>query len=192
MASFIIYMLFIKIIQISSSCIQGFNHCLKCDPTTNLCYKCEKNIYSPDEKGGCKYAQICEEGNNNCIECEKDRNLCKICEKSYFPNENGQCSYTKNCELSEKGKCLKCEDNFILIGKDSEYSIKICKSLNSEDLKNSEIINIQNGFCEKCKERFYLNEGDKKCTTVENCYNPLLEFVKNVINIIIKINFTLL
>ena len=97
----------------------------------------------------------------------------KKCEKNYFPDENGQCSYTKNCEISEKGKCLKCKDDYILIGKDSEDSedsIKICKLLISEDLKNCERINMYNGICEKCQEGYYLNNGDKKCTKYENCY----------------------
>ena len=175
MYSFFIYLLFLRFILSNSKCIFGSNHCLKCDPTTNLCFKCDKDIYTPDDKGGCKYANICKEGNNHCIECEESGKLCKNCEKSFFPDENGQCSYTKNCEISEKGKCLKCKDNYILIGKDSESSIKICKLITSTDLKNCERINTENGICEKCKEGYYLNEGDKKCSRYENCYKSTFD-----------------
>ena len=178
MSSYFLYLIFIKLVIINSSCIPGINHCLKCNPITNLCFKCENDIYSPDNLGGCKYAKICKEGNNHCIECDEDKNLCKKCEESYFPDENGQCSYTKNCELSQNGKCLKCKDNFILIGKDSEYSIKICKLINSEDLKNCKKINLQNGLCEICKDGYFLNEGDKKCTKVENCYESTFGICK--------------
>ena len=43
----------------------------------------------------------------------------KICEEDYFPNENGGCSYSNNYEISEKGKCIKCKNDFILIGEDN-------------------------------------------------------------------------
>ena len=40
----------------------------------------------------------------------------------YYPDENGGCSYTKNCEVSYKGNCIKCKEDFILIGKTNQYS----------------------------------------------------------------------
>ena len=178
MTIYFFLILLLNLELIISSCFLGYNHCLKCDPITDLCFECEKDIYSPDDKGGCENAKKCEAGNNHCIECEPEGNLCKSCEKTYFPDENGQCSYTKHCEISEQGKCLKCNHNYILIGKDSDYSLKICKYINSEDLKNCEKINIQNGLCEICKEGYYLNEGDKKCTNVENCYESILGVCK--------------
>ena len=136
-----LYFIFISQISLSiSDCIPFFNHCSKCNPITNLCFKCEKDIYSPDDKGGCGIAKKCEINNNHCLECQPEGDLCKTCEPSYFPDENGQCSYTKNCEISEQGKCLKCKDNFILIGQNSDFSIKVCKLISSEDLKNCEKI----------------------------------------------------
>ena len=171
---FYLFLLFVsEIIFSNSQCIQGFNHCIKCNPITDLCYECENNIYSPDEEGGCRKNSKCKEYNNHCIECEPGNNLCKICEKDYFPDENGQCSYTNNCEISEFGKCLKCKENYILIGKNTDYSLKICKPIISSDLKNCEKINNINGLCEKCKEGYFLNEGDKKCSKIENCYESI-------------------
>ena len=100
-----------KISILSSSCISRENHCQICNPLTELCFKCDKETFAPDEKGGCDYTKICKYGNNYCMECSKDKdkeNLCIKCEEGYFPDEYGGCSYTRNCILSERGKCLKC------------------------------------------------------------------------------------
>ena len=88
-----------------------------------------------------------------------------MCVVGYFPYENGGCSYTDNCEISYKGKCLKWKEDYILIGQEDIYNndaIKICKSLNYGDLKNCEEINLLTGFCQKCKKDYYLNNGDWK------------------------------
>ncbi len=45
----------------------------------------------------------------------------------------------------------------------------MCKWIFSENLKFCEKINIKDGNCEKCKEGFYLNTEDKKCSKTENC-----------------------
>ena len=113
---------------------------------------------------------------NSCFECNEEGNLCKTCEEGYFPDENGSCSYTENCEISYKGKCIKCKENYIFVGLDT--SIQICKSLNSEDLKNCESINTQKGICEKCKEGFFLNIGDKKCSKTEHCFESSFDTCK--------------
>jgi hypothetical protein len=147
-----------------------------------LCFKCEKDIYIPDEEGACKYANICEEGNNHCIECEDEGKICKKCEKNYFPDENGQCSYTKNCEISEKGKCLKCKDDYILIGKDSEpiftgirednkLVVGICLLIEKAYAKlNGSYLNIEGDFQQLNphyffigvpSEEYYLNQFEK-------------------------------
>ena len=118
-----------------------------------------------------EFSTKCTFGKNNCIECSLEGNLCKICEEDYFPDENGGCSYSANCEISKNGLCLKCKSNYILIGKENYYlgGIKICKSLNTEDLQNCESINFENGACFYCKKGFYLNSVDKKCISIENC-----------------------
>ena len=111
----------------------------------------EFGLFIPDENGGCKNSKICVKGNNHCLECNDEGNLCKKCEESYFPDENGGCSYTNNCEISYDGECFKCKEDYILTGSNSYYSIeeslKKCKSLNSEDLKNCENIDTENGIC---------------------------------------------
>ena len=150
---------------------EGEFYCTKTNYLTKLCIKCEKDIFVPDLKGGCEGAKKCILGNNYCKECGEDSKLCKVCEDGYFPDENGGCSYTNNCEISDHGQCIKCKDNFMLIGENS-YLYKgfiLCKSINSEDFKNCEEINIRRGICKKCKEGFYLNSGDNRCIETANC-----------------------
>ena len=172
-----LFLIFLKIVLCLSTCIIDKNHCLRCNPVTKLCVKCDKEIFTPDKNGGCQYSYKCELGINYCLDCDQNGKICNKCREGYFPDENGGCSYTDYCEISYRGECLKCKDNFILIGRPNIYSegeIKICKSLNSDDLKNCEIINNYTGICEECKEGFYLNKGDKNCVSIENCYQSVL------------------
>ena len=166
---FIIFIL-IKIILPLPICKEGENFCSKCNPVTKLCEKCEiNNIFKPDNKGGCEGSKKCEIGLNRCSLCDSDNKLCTQCEKNYFPDENGGCSLTDNCEISYQGNCLKCIEDFILVG----TSIKICKSLNSDDLAFCDEIDTETGFCKKCEEDSFLNSGDKKCCTQEHCHESL-------------------
>ena len=151
----------------SQECLETVNYCKKCDPLTNLCFKCEFNNLIPDKKGGCKGIQKCKIGENYCDDCDDEEKLCKECEIGFFPDENGGCSYTDNCEFSYNGKCLKCKSDFILIG--NENNFKICKSLLSRDLINCKNINITTGFCEECEEDYFLNQADKRCSKTKNC-----------------------
>ena len=176
-----LFLITLKIISTSPNCIIGINYCLKCNPITKLCSKCELEIFIPDKNGGCIGTQTCILGNNYCIECQENGILCKLCEAGYFPDENGGCSYTDNCEISYHGNCLQCEENYILIG-DSDSEIKFCKSLDSEDLKNCGKIDAQKGICEECKEGYYLGKEDKKCTKTKNCYDSTFGTCKKCIN----------
>ena len=169
---FYFFLLFIsKIFLFKSLCEEGVNNCSKCNPLTKLCIECIKTVYIPDDKGGCENSKKCIPGKNYCNECNSEKNLCKECEDGYFPDENGGCTYTINCEISEKGKCLKCKENFILIGEENYFKqgIKICKSLNLEILKNCETINMDTGICTACKQGYYLGERDQKCSYTEFC-----------------------
>ena len=168
-----IILLFIFIISeiscLNYYCEEGENHCLKCNPLTKLCYKCDLAIFEPDELGGCQPLKQCILGYNYCLECQEDGYLCKKCSETYFPDEIGGCSYTDFCELSYKGNCIKCKEDYILIGNSLNDGVKICKSLNFEDLENCEKLNTENGLCQECKSGFYLNSGDHKCTLIKNC-----------------------
>ena len=169
MLKYFVLLIISNVALISPICEEGVNHCTSCNPITKLCVKCDKDVFSPDEKGGCSNSKKCIVGNNNCLECNDEGNLCKICADGYFQDENGGCSYTNNCEVSYRGQCLKCKENYIFVGQLNE-GIQICKSLDSEDLKNCQKINIEKGICEKCKDGFYLNQGDKRCTKTSHCY----------------------
>ena len=52
---------------------------------------------------------------------------------------------------------------FLLTGLEFEWA-------NIEDLQNCNRVNTVNSSCIFCKEGFYLNSGDRKCTQIENCY----------------------
>ena len=173
----IIVLLIFKTIISPPSCTEGTKHCSICNSITKQCIKCEKEIYIPDEYGGCKNAQKCVLGENNCMECNEEGNLCKKCEEGYFADENGGCSYSDNCEISYEGKCLECKKDFILVGENFYFGdgLKICKSINSEDLKNCDKINEEKGTCLSCKEGYYLNSGDKKCSKTVNCYESTFD-----------------
>ena len=141
------------------SCITGSQNCEKCNPLTDLCIKCTKNIYTPDENGGCIPSNHCTSKENYCNECTSKEDLCLICEIGYYPDKNGGCSSTDNCEISFKGECLKCNDDFTLIGD----SFKLCKYLYSDDLLNCKEIDEYTGLCSKCNDGFYLTTNNKKC-----------------------------
>ena len=166
----LIYLLLLKLI-FSQDCKERQNFCSECNKLKNKCIKCEKDIYIPNNNGGCTYSKKCKTGKNNCMECYEEDNLCKICESEYYPDEYGGCSYTNNCIISERGQCLKCRENYVLIGIDNYFNngIKLCKSIFSEDLKNCETISNDNGTCIECNEGYYLGYDDKKCTNIENC-----------------------
>ena len=159
----------------SFTCEENLNHCVKCNPVTNLCLRCDLEIYTPDEFGGCKNSNHCEMGKNYCLECTEKEDLCKTCEVGYFPDENGGCSYTDNCLISYKGNCLECSENFILIGNkmEEENGFKFCKFNSSIDFINCKNINTTTGYCDECEENYFLNVGDKRCTKTPNCYESL-------------------
>ena len=151
------------------SCKEGTNNCNRCDPLTKLCTKCSLDIYSPDEDGGCSPSGLCTLGKNYCTKCDEDEKLCSACESGLFPDENGACSFVGNCEISYRGTCLKCKENYILIGGEQD-TFKICKSLESEDLINCQNIDTVTGLCTECKQGYFLNTGDFKCIKTQNCY----------------------
>ena len=70
--------------------------------------------------------------------------------------------------------------DFILVGEEFYFGdgLKICKSLNSEDLKNCNEINKEKGTCLNCNESYYLNSGDKKCSKTLKCYESFYDICK--------------
>ena len=162
-----LYLFIFEISLCSPNCTEGINKCQICDPLTKLCIECEASIYMPDENGGCQLSRNCKVGNNYCLQCDENRVFCEECEKEYYPDGNGGCSLVDNCEISYRGECIKCKNDYILLG--NKYGLKKCKSLNSEDFHNCQTINEETGLCDLCKEGYYLTSRDKKCTETENC-----------------------
>ena len=167
----LIFLIFTQIIAIINSiptCFENSNFCIHCNNLTNLCVKCDKSdILIPDENGGCKGAKRCVNGKNFCLECDSEQKLCKNCEQNFYPDDNGGCTYSGGCEISYMGECLKCKDDYILIGIGT--SIKICKSLSLEIYKNCQEINNITGLCKTCEEGYYLTSVDHKCVKTNYC-----------------------
>ena len=154
-------------------CVNFRNYCSKCDPKTNLCAICaKKDIFVPDQKGGCKGIKKCTPGKNYCAECEgKDGELCEKCDEGLYPDENGGCSNTNYCSISYNGECLKCIEDYVLLGDSSKF--KYCKSKFSDDFLNCARIDTRTGFCSRCENDYFLNAGDGKCIKTENCYESV-------------------
>jgi hypothetical protein len=62
----------------SFTCEENVNHCLKCNPVTNLCLRCDLEIYTPDASGGCKNAKHCEAGKNYSSNVMKKKIFVKL------------------------------------------------------------------------------------------------------------------
>ena len=166
----LLFYFFSKIFS-SPICKISENFCKKCNPLTNLCIKCQYDILTPDNNGGCIGNEKCSLGKNYCNQCDLEGKLCTKCDKGYYPDKNGGCAYSENCLLSDKGKCFKCEEKYILIGK--EYDLKICKYKNIDDFKNCLEIDNEKGICKTCEEGYFLNTGDKKCTKTQYCHESI-------------------
>ena len=152
------------------ACNPGENFCVTCDSDQNLCTECESEVFKPDTKGGCEGAKKCKQNDNHCSKCSDSSYLCEICEENYYRDNNGGCSNSENCEISLDGICKKCEENYVLIYKGHLYLE--CVSLDSEELRNCEEYDIY-GHCLKCKENYYMNVGDRKCTSTLNCFSSM-------------------
>ena len=162
-----IKILFLNLIGLYLSlqmCVEKQNFCSKCHSKTNLCIKCEyDDILIPDEEGGCTGINKCFVGKNYCNQCTEEANLCNECEQGFYPDKNGGCSFTKNCELSFFGHCIKCESNYYLIGNE----IKMCIYINKSD-------EINNGNkLYKRDELIKLPESENKVLNIEQ--SKLLE-----------------
>lgn len=163
---YLIILSFLKTVLLNPKCIENQNNCVKCHPITNLCIKCKSDNFIPNKNGGC--TGRCVPGKNYCSECDIELKLCMKCEDiNYYPDKIGGCSYTDNCESSYKGICLKCNENFELVGE--KDGIKICKNKNNDDFKNCKKINNENGLCADCVKGYYLDKGDFKCIKIDNC-----------------------
>ena len=167
MAYNIILLLSLISVTLSSPlCTIGKNFCQECHSITNLCIQCQYDSLTPDDNGGCTGSKKCSIGQNYCNKCDEESTLCSECEIGYYPDKNGGCSYIENCEISDNGHCIKCVEDYYLIGNE----LKICKYIELDDFQNCKKINYTNGLCSSCEENYFLNSGDKKCVSIEHCY----------------------
>ena len=162
----ILFLSLLSLINLQT-CDVNVNNCLKCNPMTNLCVQCSYSVYIPDENGGCVPYQKCTAGLNFCDQCNSKETLCLVCDIGYYPDENGACSYTDNCEISYNGDCLNCKNDFYLLDN------KFCKYKYSEDLKNCKEINSETGKCSSCESGYFLSSSDFKCIEIKNCMESI-------------------
>ena len=167
----LIISLITSLILSEPSCTPYLNNCEICNPLTNLCAKCTSENYVKNEEGGC--SPICINGKNYCAVCDEENKLCSECELGFFPDQSGSCCIIENCQVSSKGKCIQCQNNYILVGSYDENSYQICKNRNSDEFRNCYYINSKTGFCEECEEGYFLTEGNSRCIKIENCYESI-------------------
>ncbi len=166
--SFLLLIFILKFTLEFPNCEDGKNFCQKCNPVTDVCIRCKNDAVIADEEGKCIGLKKCFMGQNFCEECNSEETLCSRCKTSYYPDENGQCSYTDNCELSYKGECFQCKNDYLLIGQ--EGVLRICKYKDPEDFVGCEQISSSTGLCQKCIENYFLTEGDRKCIETDKCF----------------------
>ena len=160
-------LIFLFLISYSyQKCTKGKNFCVLCELATDLCKQCESEIFKPDNQGGCEGAKKCKKNENHCLKCSDTSYKCEICDVNYYSDNNGGCTNVENCEISENGICKKCQENYALVNK-GHYYLE-CVSMNTEELLNCEEYDIY-GHCLKCKENYYKNAGDNKCSITKNC-----------------------
>jgi hypothetical protein len=64
-----IILLLIFITSSIENCEKNKNFCILCELATDLCKRCESDLFIPDENGGCKGAKKCNINQNYCKEC---------------------------------------------------------------------------------------------------------------------------
>ena len=116
----LILLLIIDYIIAEPSCKKGEKFCKQCNPITKLCTQCQYDILIPDKNGGCTGQKKCTVGKNYCSECDEEEKKCEKCEIGFYQDQNGGCSFVDNCEISNKGFCLKCISDFILVGGEND------------------------------------------------------------------------
>ena len=164
--SFSLIFFFLISYSYQSSCIKGKNFCVLCELATDLCKQCESEVFKPDDKGGCEGAKICKKNENHCSKCSNTSYICEICDENYYRDNNGGCANVEYCEISEDGNCKKCQENYALVYK-GHYYLE-CVSMDTEELLHCEEYDVY-GHCLKCKDNYYLNAGDNKCSNTKNC-----------------------
>ena len=115
MIKFLLLFILFLIPYSNSSCIEGKNFCVKCELATDLCKKCESDIFKPDSKGGCEGSKKCQQNENHCIKCDNFSYRCEKCDDNSYPDDNSGCANIEHCEISERGICRKCNANYALV-----------------------------------------------------------------------------
>ena len=130
-------------------------------------YSCEHNLPNCEE---CLNKYECTKCKNNYFFINEDRTQCfnEIDEKKYYPEDGGKiyysCSYSmNNCiECENKSKCLLCEENYYLSGKNSlcfpisTVSFEKCRIIQSKIGQENKIFNNNTYLISLIKN--YINE----------------------------------
>lgn len=183
--------------QKNSICVSTDN-CSQGDKDTGICLYCNNKFCFDSSDGQC-ISNVEDDDYKYCINF-KDGN-CQKCLANYFVAEDGKCTNTRNCSISEFGICKKCQKGFHSDKNqrctDIEHCIEItdysttceeCEEdyvydyLNKtciEATEDNHLLNCKtttpsdSEICYKCKEGFYLNLTDYLCYPNDDIESPL-------------------
>ena len=94
-----------------------------------------------------------------------------------YKNTEGECvECKKHCKYCKGDKCLKCNEEFVLVEGECEEKAKCKKSeyYNISGNKCEECMTgcescIEANWCEKCEGGFYYSEVELKCIPLPTC-----------------------
>ena len=169
--------------EFGNICIKE-EHCYQADYDLGFCGMCEDSFFLEEETKKCVSNQV----DLKFKFCSKvSSGICINCEFGYVFGNDNKCVSSLNCLESESGICIKCEEGYHL-GLDNKCTnIEKCIYSNSlgectecdnnyyfdrnkkqcfpaiNQYKNCKISNLENNYCGKCKNDFYLSSPDKMC-----------------------------
>ena len=137
----------------SQNCIYG-------DRETGKCTDCQGGYYIDLNDNHCKS----NTENNQFKNCKKGAENCEECIYKYYLGEDGLCSLSRNCSVSNQdGQCLKCVEGFYLSSYDK-------KCTNVQDC-----FKVDNNFqCEECGTYILLNSSSSECSMVTTWEHSVL------------------
>ena len=166
----------------------NYKYCKKV--INNQCSECiERYRLSEDLKCTSTYNCI-EAENGNCILCAENYTLgldhkCSLTEHCAYSNEIGYClecddgyyynrfynnctesgEKLKNCKYAHLSLCSECKTNYYLNRKEG-----ICiDNTQKNNFYKCALSNINNEYCERCEEGYYLGSEDRKCSLIPSC-----------------------
>ena len=154
---------------VNQQCEPCMAHCLSCTTNSNLCNYCEQGYFLNST------SRICEEiKDSNCKGFNARDNVCSWCGDGYFLDKSNQCV---SCDQIDKF-CSKCYLPISTVEiPNPPLTCTQCLAGMYFDITNKKCLMCtehcvycqQSGFCQRCRDGFYVNDG--KCVKMDmpNC-----------------------